>query len=78
MRDGPHTYARHNLLEVRQCMVIRGSMAAQQNSNELGLPHLLGGQILHVVQKFFPAAKGFALPIVPVLGKHQQGIEGWS
>ena len=56
-------------------MVIKGSMAAQQNSNVLGLPHLLGGQVLHVAQEFFAAAKGFALPIVPVLGKNQQGIE---
>ena len=78
MQDGPYTYASRHLLEVRHCMVIRGSMAAQHNSDELGLPHLLGGQILHVVQKLFPAAKGFALPVVPVLGKHQQGIECWS
>ena len=74
MQDGPHTHPRLHLLEVRHCMKIKGTA----DSNELGLPHLLGGQILHIVQKFVAAAKGFALPIVPMLGKHQQGIECWS
>ena len=70
MQDGVHTHPRLKLLEASHCMVIKVMMAAQQDSNELGLPYLLGGQILHVVQEFVAAAKGFALPIVPVLGKH--------